>query len=151
MHDPSSLYSEVYDRGRLKTAYGLKSKSQNFYYFLLGKDEVTGVDNHKQYFTGRTEIFTNSLLIGFFHNKKSKENANDSFNRVSDVHEEHETIVKMIFIHLCKRPENLNKDPPEMLTELCSYADGGIEYLIEHYAKNEDVNMRKTNLLYKFK
>ncbi len=63
MHDPSSLYSEVYDRGRLKTAYGLKSKSQNFHYFLHGKDEVTGVANHKQYFSGRTEIFTNSLLF----------------------------------------------------------------------------------------
>lgn len=143
MSSVPAQYSEIRDRGRLNTAFGIRSKTRNFHYFLEGKDETTGVQNLKRYFDGRTEIFTNALLIGFFHNKKSSEKQNDQFNRVSDIRGYHEVIVKMIFIHLSKRPENIRKTSNDMLTEICSYADGGIEYLMDHYNENNTLKMEK--------
>ena len=48
----------------------------------------------------------------------------------------------MVFFELCERPENVDKDDKEMLIEICSYADGGIEFLMDHYNKNNKLDMK---------
>ena len=66
MSTPDEIYDELYEKSeRLKTGYGNRSRTQNFYLFLEGDDE-TGAGVHKKYYNGKTEIFITALLLGYF-------------------------------------------------------------------------------------
>ena len=69
MNSPHEKHAELFATDqRLKTGYGNNSRTQDFYLFLQGDDE-THAHAHKKYFNGKTEIFVNALLLGYFHNR----------------------------------------------------------------------------------
>ena len=146
MSSPHEKYAELFATDqRLKTGYGRGSRTQDFYLFLQGDDE-THAHAHKKYFNGKTEIFVNALLLGYFHNRISDVTPNDSFNRIKTLGNEYfDAIIKMVFLDLCIRPENSNKTATEMLTELERYADGGIEILQENFQANEKLDLMQIN------
>ena len=83
---------------------------------------------------------------GIFYNRKSDVNQNDSFIRINTLGNQYfDGILKMILTDLCLRQENSGKTSKEMLTELCKYADGGIEILQEHFQANGKLDMTKIN------
>ena len=134
-------YEKARGKGRLKTAYGIDSHEVNFYDLLQGKKDGNVDETLPKYYPGGTgskgQIFTTAVLLGWLHNKRSDQRANDEFLRFSDVTDDApKAILRMIFLEICNDPENKDLDEKVIFNEFCRYADGGIEILMENYQKN---------------
>ena len=134
MTTPEKLYREAFKRERLTTAYGDNSQEINFCDILTG-DAIGST----KYFTGKTEVFTNAILLGYFHDKQSDKRPRDPFNRLATVSNPyHASMLKMVFLEVASRSENAGKDAHEIFLEFCKYADGGIEILLDNYNTNNN-------------
>ena len=64
----------------------------NFYDLLQGKKDGSDDGTLSKYYPGGTgskgQIFTTAVLLGWLHNKRSDQRANDSFLRFNDVKDE---------------------------------------------------------------
>ena len=130
---------------RCDTAYGVNSKTINFYKAITdGLDE----NNNKVYETYfcqncKTQLFVFATFLGYFSQKKSVEKQVNKFVRAQQLNQqtrgaETASVLKMIWLEIIKQPENQNKTQKELWTEYCSYADGGIEILLEQWENGDN-------------
>ena len=147
---------------RLTTCYGIDCKN-NFYALLTEKKDV---NNLIQTFESKTGLFVMALLVGYINDKSSEnylpenKKKHDLFRRSSSLKlEKHwETIAKMVFYRTFPTEDNeyfkkyLAQQQESSENEVwkrrkahwqyfCSIADAGIEIMIEHYEKNNRIDL----------
>jgi hypothetical protein len=170
----SEIWEKILDdpeRMRLTTCYGVDCTNNYYDDFTTEKPE----NKNTKTFVGKTELFVTALLIGYIYDKPSdmclpeKKAKRDMFRRanalkgknISDLRE----IARLIFLRTfpkdgdenMKRVEKFkeysNKSESEEITNmkailqnLCSYADGGIEIIINEFAGKFDLDNIRTKL-----
>lgn len=88
-------------------------------------------------FKGKAELFVVGLVLGFYNNKRNHEEKPFEFVRFSHFYDTKrsnlKTIIEMIYGTMAK-----GKNDNEKWQDMLAIADGGIEYLKEHYDKTGD-------------
>ena len=98
-----------------------------------GKDSIYDeIVRKKKMFPAMYHFFALGLVYGIIHNKKSTKNRNNDIIRIDQI--TLETIRDVIDI--CYMILNDGRDDRDILNDMLSYADGGIEELYKIYEKN---------------
>ncbi|MGY5151901.1 MAG: hypothetical protein ACW9XA_06500 [Candidatus Nitrosopumilus sp. bin_6a] len=88
-------------------------------------------------FNGKAELFVVGLVLGFLNNKRNLTEKPFEMVRFSHFHDKKrsdlKTIIEMIYATMAE-----GKNDNEKWQDMLKIADGGIEYLKEHYDKTGD-------------
>lgn len=88
-------------------------------------------------FNGKAELFVVGLVLGFLNNKRNTDEKPFEFVRFSHFYDvkrsDLKTIIEMIYTTMAQ-----GKNDNEKWQDMLKIADGGIEYLKEHYSKTGD-------------
>jgi hypothetical protein len=88
-------------------------------------------------FNGKAELFVVGLVIGFLNDKRNSNEKPFEFVRFSHFfdpkYSDLKTIIEMIYVTMAK-----GKNDNEKWQDILKIADGGMEYLKEHYDKTGD-------------
>ena len=172
--DRSEMWETILDdpeRMRLVTCYGIDCTDNYYDDLTTQKPENKNI----KYFAGKTELFVTALLIGYIYDKPSdmclpeKKAKRDTFRRANALKakekEDLQEIAQLVFLRTfpkdgdenMKRVEKFKEyssqsEPEEIknmkaiLQNLCSYADGGIEIIINEFAGKFDLDNIRTKL-----
>ena len=103
-----------------------------------GKDSIyEEIVRKKKMFPAMYHFFALGLVYGILHNKKSTKNRNNDIIRIDQISLESIRDV----IDICYMSLNDGRDQTEIVSEMMSFADGGIEALYEIYEKNGSFQM----------
>ena len=98
-----------------------------------GKDSIyEEIVRKKKMFPAMYHFFALGLVYGILHNKKSTKNRNNDIIRIDQISLESIRDV----IDICYMILNDGRDDRDILNDMLSYADGGIEELYKIYEKN---------------
>ena len=88
-------------------------------------------------FNGKAELFVVGLVLGFYHNRRNNDSKPFHFGAYSVFGDKkrsnHRAIIEMIYGTAAE-----GKDDNAKWLDILRLADGGIEYLKEHYDKTGD-------------
>ena len=94
-------------------------------------------DGSENKFNGKAELFVVGLVLGFLHNKRNSNEKPVEFVRFSHFYDakysDLKTIIEMIYVTMAQ-----GKNDNEKWQDMLKIADGGMEYLKEHYDKTGD-------------
>ena len=86
----------------------------------------------KKMFPSMYHFFALGLVYGILHNKKSEKTRGGDIIRIDNISDEKTRDV----INICYMSLNDGRNQTEIVSEMMSFADGGIEALYEIYEKN---------------
>ena len=95
-------------------------------------NEYEEIVRKKKMFPAMYHFFALGLVYGILHNKKSTKNRNNDIIRIDQISLESIRDV----IDICYMILNDGRDDRDILNDMLSYADGGIEELYKIYEKN---------------
>jgi len=94
-------------------------------------------DGSESKFNGKAELFVVGLVLGFLNNRRNIDEKPFEMVRFSHFHDVNrsdlKTIIEMIYATMAE-----GKTDNEKWQDVLKIADGGIEYLKEHYDKTGD-------------
>jgi len=94
-------------------------------------------EGNESKFNGKAELFVVALVLGFYHNRRNNDPKPFEFIRFSHFYDakrsDLKTIIEMIYSIMAQ-----GKNNNEKWQDVLKIADGGIEYLKEHYDKTGD-------------
>ena len=94
-------------------------------------------EGNESKFNGKAELFVVALVLGFYHNRRNNDPKPYHFAQYSVYGDkkrtDHRAIIEMIYSVGAK-----GKDDNAKWLDVLRLADGGIEYLKEHYGKTGD-------------
>ena len=88
-------------------------------------------------FNGKAELFVVALVLGFYHNKRNNDTKAFHFGQYSVFGDKKRSDLRAI-IEMIYGTASKGKDENAKWLDVLRLADGGIEYLKEHYDKTGD-------------
>ena len=94
-------------------------------------------DGKDSKFKGKAELFVVALVLGFYHNKRNNDTKSFHFGAYSIFGDKKRTDLRVI-IEMIYGSTAEGKDDNAKWLDVLRLADGGIEYLQEHYDNTGD-------------